>query len=1092
MKNIVEFFLSRSLLVNLLTFLLLVTGGYVAFTMNREALPTVEFDIVSISTAFPGASPQEVETLVTNPLEDSVKSVDGIKKYESGSLENLSGIIITIDPDASDKREVIDNIRTAVEQTEGLPEDAEQTRVVEFTTTTQSVVEVSIARKRENGQYLLSESRLRDEALLLENDLADIPGVSRVDRRGWRDKEIEVQLDPGLLKRFYLGAQQVGSAIQSRNINFPGGEIEEDNREIILRTIGELTGAPEVSQVYVRSNEVGRSVKVEDVAQVREKLQESDYIEKTGGNEAIGLLVRKKEQADTVTIVNEVNRIVSRYLKTAPPGVVVTYVNDRSVYVKRRLGVLYNNAGGGLLLVVASLFFFMGWRTSLMVTLGIPVSFAMMFIALQYYGITINMISMLGMIVVIGIVVDDAIIVSENFYRHLEDGKSAYKAALTGTMEVLAPVTATIATTIAAFGPLLFMKGIMGKFASNVPLVIIAALVASLLECFFILPSHLYDVNRFRKHTGEVKGESSWFARFRSKAYLPALNWGLEHKKIAIPVFFLILGVSVGLQIKFGRFLLFPGSVDSFQISLTAEKGTPRELTEKFTQAVERELLKISREEISNFTTRVGIVRGGNRDSSSKRGNNYAQLRVYLTPEVDRDRSAEEIIREVRGRTEWLLHPDSLKQRREREAKSRARREKRGSPVGSPSSDAAAGSPDIPPEFAELQGKLLALDLEKRRGGPPVGRALAIELTGDDYGPLEELAENYKKILGSIDGIVDIDDDFEEGKEEIRIRINERLAAQAGVSVLEAAGAIRTAFQGTVATSIKRAREELDVRVIFSEEFRESVESLDRVHVLNRQGNLIPLSRIVVQENTKSVTVLSHVDGKRLITVTANVDEEVLTPRAAVAKVREKATELPKIRPGYKVHYGGESEGTEESLDSLMEAFTVAVLLIFIILASLFRSLLQPLVVLAAVPFSLIGVILAFLAHGEPLSFLALMGIIGLAGVVVNDSIVLVDFANKLREAHPDMPLKEVVLKASGLRLRAILLTTITTVFGLLPTAYGLGGYDPFLIPMTLSFAWGLLFATTLTLGLVPMLYYLTEMFRDWISKFLPRRHEHP
>lgn len=1081
MNSLVEYFLSRSIFVNLLTVLLLGVGGYLAWSMNREAMPNVEFDIVSVTTIYVGASPQEVEKLVTNPLEESLQAVDGIREIFSGSIENRSGIIVTLDPDITDKRKVLDDIQTAVDSVDDLPDEAEDPYVVEFTTANQAIIRVSLARARDAADKV-PDTMLRDQARILEDELNDIDGVARVDREGWRAREIQVDLNPNLLARYYLSPAQVVRALQSRNLNFPGGEIEENNREIVLRTVGELNTANEIAHVYVRSNDTGQFVQIRNVAHVAEEFEDSLYIDKTAGSPSITLVVRKQKTADIIKVVNSVKEKVSQYQETAPEGLEASYVQDFSYYVKRRLGVLMGNGLGGLALVVGSLFIFMGWRTSLMVALGIPISFAITLIFMDYYGVTINLISMLGLIIVVGIVVDDAIIVSENFYRYLEEGHSSFQAALKGTMEVVPPVTATIATTVAAFGPLLFMTGIMGKFIHTIPLVIIIALLASLFECFFILPAHLSDVNTNTKKSSEIKGEGGWFDKLKNKIYLPALRWGLGHKKYALPAFFALLIISVALQVKFGRFKLFTGSIDAFQVKITTDRGYTKERTEEFTRVIEEELAKIPDNELDNFVTRVGMVGRGGGDPSTKRGSNYAKITVYLQPEIDRERSTEESIRQIRDATEWLLKPEVLAEKRALAVKKRKAREKAG--IEADTTDETEKTYQIPDKFRHLAGKLAVLDIEKFQGGPPVGKAVSIEITGNDFPTLQKIADEYKTMLGGIDGIEDIDDDFEEGKDEVRITINERLASQVGVSVFQAATAINTAFQGTVATSIKRPEEEVNVRIRFAERFRKSLSSLNKIRVMNAMGNLIPVSRIISQETAKGITSISHRSTKRLVTVTANVDESVITPRAAATVITDKAKDIPQKFPGYKVELGGENRDTEESMESLGRAFIVAILLIFMILASLFRSMVQPLVVLSAVPFAMIGVILAFLAHDLPLSFLAMMGIIGLAGVVVNDSIVLVNFANNLREEKPELGLKEAVIQASGMRLRAVMLTTITTVFGLLPTAYGWGGYDPFLVPMTLAFAWGLVFATTLTLGLVPILYYMVErvklMWRNW------------
>lgn len=1112
MYAIIEYFVSRNIFVNLLTVLLIAVGGYTALTMNREAFPNINFDIVVVTGIYPGASPHEVEKLVTNPLEEAIKEVDGIKEYRSSSLENRSGIVITIDPDVLDTQKVIDDIRAAVDRTEDLPDDVDSPIVTEITTARSPVIEIALGREKKNGKYLLSERELRDQAEILEDKLLELDGVARITKNGWKEREIHVKLNPDLLTRNYVSIQQVIDALQRRNINLPGGDIKSGNKEIIVRTVGEYQNIREIENTFVRSNEVGSGIKIKDIGKVENGFEDIDYIDRVEGHPAISLVVVKRETADIISLVGEVMNIVEGYKATMPEGVVISEVNDISYFIKRRLGILQSNGFFGLVFVIASLFFFMGWRTSLMVALGIPVAIGGTFIFMQYFGVTLNLISMFGLILVIGIIVDDAIIVSENFYRYLEEGYSTYDAAVRGTKEVVAPIIATISTSIAAFAPLMFMTGIFGKFIFTIPLVIIIALLASLFESFFILPSHLHDANKYvSEDSGEIKGESTWFKRFRDTKYIPTLRWALRHKYITVSLLTVSFIFAIVLQVLFGRFTLFPDAIETFHVKMTAPRGSNKEYTAQFVEAVEREVARLPGSELDTFTSRIGIIQKNVNDPGTKRGSNYGQLLVYLTPEQDRSviggvigtvvrsirqlisgitgiqlpppgRDAQEIISDLRGRVEWLLNDKALQRLRKNQ----------NAISGDKEVQNIAKEYDIPPEFAHLKGKLESLEFEKLKGGPPVGKPVAIEITGDEFETLEEIAGKYKEVMSNIDGIVDIDDDFESGKEEVRLRINEALASQAGVSVAQAAIAVNAAINGAVATSIKRADEEVDIRVQFDDRFRESTSAVNDVSVMNMRGNLIPVGKMIRSEPGEGLVAINHLDGKRLLTVTSNLVETKLGAAKAASLIQDKSAHILKDYPGYSIRFGGENKDTQESMMSLGRAFFVGFVIIFMILASLFKSLLQPLVVMGAIPFSLMGVILAFLLNGWmleglpiPLSFMSMMGIIGLAGVVVNDSIILVDFANSIRQENPDLSSEEVAEKAGGMRLRAVMLTTITTVLGLLPTAYGIGGDDPFLRPMALAFSWGLLFSTLLTLVIIPVQYSILVDMTTYIKRKL-------
>ncbi|EMJ99553.1 export membrane protein [Leptospira kirschneri str. MMD1493] len=1061
MKSLVEFFLSKSIFVNLLTFLVILIGGFTAVKMNREAFPNINFDIVSVVTVFPGASPSEMEKLVTKPLEEAIQEVDGIKEFRSASIENRSGIVITLDPDSKNTQKVVDDIKSAIDRVEDLPEEVEDPIVTEITTSRQPVIEINISLKS-NDSSIEAEKRLKAQAKIVEQALEDIPGVARISKRGWRDTEMQVDIDPVAMFSKYLTSQDIILALKNRNINFPGGNIAGNQKEVILRTIGEFNSPKEIETVHVRSNEVGNSIRIDNVARVTEGLKEAEYLDKANGKKTIALTVIKREKADAILVVDEAKKIIEGFEKNSKNEFEYAFVNDLSKYIRRRLGVLLSNAIGGLILVTASLFLFLGWRVALMTALGIPVSFGATFVIMDYLGLTLNLISMFGLIIVVGILVDDAIIICENVYRYMEEGMPAYEAALKGTSEVIDPVTATVTTTVAAFAPMLFMTGIFGKFIYSIPLVVIIALLASLSEAFFILPSHLYDINKHKFHSGEIKEESGWFYKLKVNYYLPLLKFALKHRlQIFIYLFAMLVG-SFALFAVFGKFKLFPGSVDIFQIKLTSQTGMSLQEMEKFTHVIETELAKISKEEIENYVTRVGIIQKDPNDPFTKRGKHYAQVMVYLTPEENRKRGTDTIISEVREKTIWLLNEKSVKileETRKKEAEKKKEEYK------------SFNLEKFPVEFSRFKGQLLALDFEKISGGPPVGKPVAIEIRGDDYDTLIRIGEEYKSVMAKVPGVTDIGDDFNEGKDEIRIKVNESIASTAGVSVFKVAQAINTAFQGTVATKIKRADEEVEVKVRFPEEVRKSIGSLNNIFVSNQLGKLIPVSRLINYVREPGFANINHLDGKRLLTVTANLDESKTDTRRANAEIAKLSKGIIDKYPGYRMRFGGENKDTEESLSSLGRAFLVAFIIIFMILASLFRSLIQPVIVVSSIPFSLIGVILAFVLHGEYFGFLAFLGIVGLAGVVVNDSIVLVDFANQLKLEKPGEDIDSILVETGLLRLRPVVLTTVTTVLGLLPTAYGIGGKDPFLVPMALAFGWGLAFSSFLTLVAVPVLY---------------------
>jgi len=1060
MIAIIEFFLRRSIFGNILTVILIGWGIYVGLTINREAFPNIDFDIVLVTTVFPGASPEEVEKLITNPIEDQLKSVEGIKEIRSSSIENRSGITVIIDPDTKNPRKVVEDIRSAVDRVTDLPADVDKPLVLEITSSLTPVIEVSLFADENKIDY----RTLREQAEILENALKQIDGVARIDRRGWLNREYIVKLDPIKIKNNYVGIEQILAGLKQRNINFPGGEVIINGASQVLRTVGELLEPKDVENFFIRSNELGQGIRIRDVGKVVDGFEEPLYIYRTNGKIAINLIVLKKEKGDIIRVVEEVKKVANNYKQKLPEGIEVEFINDLSYYVKRRLNVLFNNAIGGFILVVGSLFFFMGWRTALMVALGIPVSLGAALIIFNALGVTLNLISMVGMIIVVGILVDDAIVVSENFYRYLEEGYSTLEAAIKGTSEVVAPVFASVITTIVSFAPLLFVTGIFGKFLFTIPLVVIITLSASLFESFFILPSHLYDINKYASHENEIKGESGYFYRFRKKIYEPALAWVINHRWQTLIALVVLFITSIVLQVTVGKFKLFTGAIEAFIIKMKADPSTPLEDMDRFNQYISKYVETLPKEEIENFRTATGIVQQNPTDPFTKRGSNYAMAIIYLTPENKRKRSGEEIVNQVREEISWLL-----------DSKFKDNANLKQNPY----------KPKIFPEFMDLSGKLENLQVDLLRGGPPTGKPVAIEIRGKDYDVLEKIGEEFKERLAKIKGVKNIDDDHELGKKEIHLKIDELTAAITGVSVENIALAVNTAFRGTAPTTIKKGTEEIDVRVRFDDSYHKNIQTINHIYVLNRMGQLIPIKPLVKFETKQGYVALNHIDADRSLIVLADIDEKTTTSAQVNKEIQKFMNQIIEKYPGYTVKLGGENKDTEESLESLRKALIVGVIVNFLILSSLFGSILLPFTILMTIPFAIIGVILAFIAHGQPISFLALVGFVGLSGVVVNDAIVMIDFAQSLRKNNPNMSIEEVALNAGSMRLRAVILTTLTTVLGLLPTAYGIGGSDPFLVPLALAFAWGLMFSTLLTLFIIPVLYIKAVNFTIFIKKLL-------
>ncbi|MBN1687725.1 MAG: efflux RND transporter permease subunit [Candidatus Omnitrophica bacterium] len=1025
MRKLIQYCVNHSLFVNLLSVFLFVAGIICLIALRREAFPNISWDIVVVQTVYFGAPPEEIEKLITIELEEELKEVNGIDEMISVSSENRSVITLKLDPDEKNKPKIVNDIQRAVDRVKDLPEDAEDPVVEEVESKDMPVINVSLSGK-------MSEHELQKIARKLELELLDLPDVARIDRTGWRDREIWVEVDPKKVEDYYLSLSDIILSLSNKNLNIPGGTLDTPKGEYLIRTIGEFGTAAEIEKVIIRANDQGNWIQVQDVAQVQDTFEDDDLIEKTHGELAITLTVVKKEKGDIIRLVEDIKTKVEDFKKDAPEGLRVSYFDDFSYYVKRRLNVLTNNGFIGVTLVVVALFIFLTRTVAIMTAIGIPIAILTAFFVMYISGFTINLITMFALIMVLGMVVDDAIIISENVYRHMEKGKAPREAAVIGTSEVAVPVISTVLTTIVAFVPLFFMSGIMGKFIWAMPMVVIIALSASLFEALFILPSHLADFGRVSTSEHKKKVEV-WMQQFQ-EFYLSGLRWVIKQRYLFIGSAFSLFFLVVIFNLLGLHFVLFPqGLIEEFFIRLKAPIETSIQEMEKKMNQVDQLVAKLPDNELDNFVTRVGMQMTDHSGLDNVRGSHLGQIHIFLTPETTHGRrKADEIIA-------WL------------------RKEMKG-----------------------MENLFEEITFEKVRAGPPVGKPVEIRIRGDEFSVLEEVAEKVKARLHKIEGVEDIEDDYSVGKPEIRINVDEEAATKAYLSIRDISTAVRNAMDGGIATKIRKTDEEIDVIVRYPASETNGEEVLESIRIPNRYGNLVALNKVANLEKKQGINTIKHFDRKRLVNVTASVNEEKVTP-VEIEKIMTRyiKEDIMPHYSGVNVSFGGEQEETRKSQADFIRAIILAVFLIFIILAANFNSVIQPIVVMMAIPFGITGVFLAFFLHGMALSFMARLGMIGLSGVVVNDAIVLVSFINQLR--REGMSSIDAVFEAGRLRLRPVLLTTVTTIAGLLPVAYGIGGNDPFIRPMALAVGWGLFFGTVLTLLVIPCIYVvMADDFSGW------------
>jgi multidrug efflux pump subunit AcrB len=913
---------------------------------------------------------------------------------------------------------VINDLQRKIDRVDDLPVDAEDP-VVEALTTAQPVINVCVSGE--------DETEIRRVAERMKGRLERLPGVSSVVRSGWRDEEFAVELDPERLRRLEVSVDEVVSALARRNVTLPGGRIPVDSRELLVRTIGKFHDAESIAAVVVRSNPDGMRLTVNDLGSVRRRFAEESVFTRIDGSRTVMLGVKQRENGDVIDVVNAVREDVRSEQALLPDGIRLTLVDDTSYYVKRRLNVLLTNGWVGMVLVTGLLFVFLNARIAFFTALGIPFAFLTTLLAMAFFGITINLMTMFGLIIVLGMVVDDAIIVGENVARRVEGGQEAVAAAAEGGTEVMYPVVATVLTSIAAFLPLIFAPDLYGTYLSWLVYVVVIALAASLLECLIILPAHLAGALRRPEGAPPAPHRPHRLMNALQRLYERSMRPVLRHRYVFLLVTGLVFAGLVGLSTRHLRIDIFPEDmIDIFVVRIKAEQGTALAETDAIAVEAGRVLAALPTNELQNVVFHVG--RHLSFDNTGQQlGTHLAQALVYLTPQETRERSTQVIMQEVRGA---LTHVAGVER----------------------------------------------IEVDSVKPGPPTGRPLEVKITGPDLSVMAGIAAEITAFLAGRVGVEDIVDDLEAGKEEVQVRLLHEEAARLGVSVEQAAHTVFAAFRGVEATAIREGREEVQVRVMLPEEER-TLDRLNALQVRNEAGRLIDLARLATFEHTTGLPSIYHFNGDRVVTVGAALNTERTTSTEVNLALEQAFSDLGARYPGYALVPSGEWKETRKIIDFMKVAFVVASLLIYTIMVAQFTSFVQPLYVMASIPLGLIGVAVALVLHEQPLSMMALMGVVGLGGVVVNDAIVLVSFINsRLRAA--EVSVFDAVLDAGVTRLRPILMTSVTTIAGLMPTIYGWGGYEPFIVPAAIALAYGLLFATFLTLAVVPSLYLVGDDVR--------------
>ncbi len=1032
MESIIRYLVTRSLVVNLVSVFLLAMGGVIAVKfMQVEAFPNVNLDVIQIDVTYPGSSPSEIEQLIITPIEQELRSINGIDKMISMAFPGSGRISMEVDPYANNRDRLTSDISLAVDRAT-LPNDLpDDPFVTEVDGAVFPILRVAISGDRSE----LELKRLGDD---IKEDLLAIKGVAKIALLSDRKAEYSVEVDPEKLRKARVSVDQIAQVLRGWNLNTPGGEIETPEGQKSIRIVGEFSSIEDAESIIIRANARGNSLRLGDVAKISEALEKPRTLHDVQGISAVSLMVLKRSDADIIDTID----LVRPYLETIPErygnDLTVKSFQDFSRFARVRLGVLTNNGFVGVILVFISLILFLRFSVAITTTWGLPIIFMTGVAVIYALGMTLNLISMMGFIMVLGMLVDDAIIIGENITYHMEKGLNPIDAAVKGAVELIGPVTTTILTTVAAFLPMMFMSGIIGKFVIAIPVVVISLLILSWLESFFMLPSHVAHVTNPNKHPKE----RAWLLALEN-SYGWMLEKALRFRWVTVIISFAILIGTVVFAKQNMQFQLFPpAGVEEYLVRVTAKPGTSLKSMREILRSIDQDIRNNSNLEYLEATVaQSGDISMDEGDPLTQRGSRYGQIRAIYTPAV-------------------------------------------GRPGHDATDDMKKITPILKEKYTELEISSTLIS-----NGPPLGRALEAEISGFDVKASEQAARQLMDYLKTVEGITTIDSGLKPGDTELHVVLNRQLATYAGIDLDIVSRHVRAAADGLVVSTIRKGTEEIDVTIHFPSDTVDELEQVYNVLIPNNRDGLVPLHKIAKLEEHRGYTTIRHKDGLRIVNVVADIDSLILSSLKLNKIVKDnESTWLKGIADKVTVNYGGEQEKNQESFVSLLVAFVFALFAIFFILAIQFNNMVYPLLVMLAIPFGAIGVIISFYLHDVfwkpmPLSFFSTMGMVALTGVVVNSSLVLLVFVQRAREQG--MQIKEAILLAGRRRFRAVILTAATTVMGLLPTAYGWGGLDHFVSPMALALSSGLAFATVVTLFTIPATLAVGHDIREFLKHML-------
>jgi multidrug efflux pump subunit AcrB len=1025
MLAVAKFFLDNRKFTIVLTLGLMLYGYMGLKALSSETFPSVNIGVVIVTTVYPGASAEDIESKITRPLEKEIRGVRGLKEVKSVSQPSISRINVVIDIDYYDVDEVVSDLQRAIDRTTDLPPDLDtpphffEVKSEEF-----PVIELAVIGSNENR----ARDKIADE---LKEELEDNKAISTITLTGFMKRRFNILLSQEKLQKYHVGINEVISKLKSQNINIPGGDVESKSGQKIVRIEGKRRTVEDLSKLVVRSNFSGERILLKDIATIVDGEEDPETLAMFEGKPATLVTIAKKGGADIITLSDQVKVAIKKFEKKYGEGHQFKIYNDEGLRVKNRVGILSSNGLVGLILVVVFLFIFLPGPVGLMTAVSLPLALMATIGLIQSYGYTLNTITILALVIALGMLVDNAVVISENFVRLKEEGVETEEALITTIRDLWAPISATALTTIAAFAPMLVTKGIIGEFISGIPVVVTLALGFSLLEGYFLLPVRLVLVQNSVKKTVKEK-KTDWFDKYVLPKFQVIVTWLVYHRYKSAGIFGGLIFGAIFMMAFANKFILFPADQTEIYIArVELDQAALIETTEEKLEVLTQEMRKTLGDKAAYVVAKAGISEQDFGDPKSRRGDNVGMLFIFMTEDAKNNEITNNVLKEMRK--------------------------------------------------IKLDG-VENLSFEAMINGPPIGDPITVTFRSNDEKQVYALTDEIIAFLKEKKGVFDVRIDDVFGPNEIYIDVDPIKSSRLGLSHAAAGSMIRTAIAGEILGDVTLENKDVDYFLRFEAKNRESIENIKNVRVSDMAGNLISVSQIADVVEKKGTPQIKRFDFKRAKTITANIDDSIITSIEANSQIADFFESITAKYPDVTLDYGGEAERTAESMQSLFQALILSIVGIFALLVLLFNSYVRPLVILTTIPLGLVGVSLAFFLHNRPFSFLAMTGVIGLGGIIVNSGIVLISFIDQLRAEKPDRKLEEVLIDAASLRLRAVIVTSLTTVCGLLPTAYGIGGADEFIIPMTMALAWGLVTGTILAILWVPSAYAITEDVNGWIT----------